>query len=147
MFIFSLVWTSDPIVPGPTAGALDRKASLYVVNTLILSSASPAHVHSRPKSYLTWKIPMCSLTKERGGLKEGQGLLFGQGYPYKTEFIDPLAEQCPRQTVTVQQSRTGAISSQNFCWKLQRSWEKRGWWDKTILSIQKSQSVASVVSW
>lgn len=63
----SLVWTSDPIVPAQTAGVLDRKAGLYVVNTLILSSASPAHVHSRPESYLTRKIPTCSSTKERGG--------------------------------------------------------------------------------
>lgn len=49
----SLVWTSHPIVPGSTAGVLDRKAGLYVVNTLILSSASPAHVPSRPESCLT----------------------------------------------------------------------------------------------
>lgn len=56
----SSVWTSDPIVPALTAGVLDRKAGLYVVNTLILSSASPAHVRSRPESYLTWKIPMSS---------------------------------------------------------------------------------------
>lgn len=51
--LISLVWTSDPIVPGPTAGVLDRKAGLYVVNTLIPSSASPAHVHSHPEPYLT----------------------------------------------------------------------------------------------
>lgn len=88
----SLVWTSDPIVPAQTAGVLDRKASLYVVNTLIPSSASPAHVHSRPESHLTQKIPMCSSAKERGGFQEGQGLLLGQAYPYKREFIDPVAE-------------------------------------------------------
>lgn len=111
MFILFHVWTSDPIVRGPTAGVLDRKASLCVVNTLILSSASPAHVHSRPKSYLTRKIPMCSLTKERGGLKAGRGPLFGQGYP----VIEPLAQQRLRQTETVQQGRTGMVSSQNFC--------------------------------
>lgn len=64
----SLVWTSDPIVPSLTAGALDRKAGLYMVNTLIPSSASPAHVHSRPECYLTWKKKnMCSSAKERGG--------------------------------------------------------------------------------
>lgn len=51
-FIF-LVWTSDPIVAASTAGVLDRKARHYVVNTLIPSSASPAHVRSRPESYLT----------------------------------------------------------------------------------------------
>ncbi len=103
----SLVWTSDPIVPALTAGVLDRKAGLYVVNTLILSSASPAHVHSRPESYLTQKVPTCSSTKERGGFWDGQGLLFGQAYPYKREFIDPVAEQSLRQTVTVQQSSKG----------------------------------------
>lgn len=49
----SLVWTSDPIVGLLTAGVLDRKAGLYVVNTLILTQTSSAHVHSRPESYLT----------------------------------------------------------------------------------------------
>ena len=33
---------------------------------------------------------MCSSAKERGGFKEGQGLLFGQAYPYKKTFIDPV---------------------------------------------------------
>lgn len=51
--LISPVWTSDPIVPGLTAGVLDRESDLFVVNTLIPSSASPAHVHSRPESYLT----------------------------------------------------------------------------------------------
>lgn len=51
--LISLVWRIDPIVSVPTAGLLDRKAFLYVVNTLIPSSASPAHVRSRPDSNLT----------------------------------------------------------------------------------------------
>lgn len=53
MFIYFPCFDIDPIVSGPTAGALDREAALNVVNTLILSSASSAHVHSRPKSSLT----------------------------------------------------------------------------------------------
>lgn len=53
LFIFHFfIWISDPIVPALTAGVLDRKAGLFVVNTLIRSSASLAHVHARPQSDL-----------------------------------------------------------------------------------------------
>lgn len=53
MFIYFSCFDIDPIVCGPTAGVLDREAALNVVNTLISSSASSAHVHSRPESFLT----------------------------------------------------------------------------------------------
>lgn len=46
--------------------------------------------------------------------------------------------------MTVKQSTKGAGSSQIFSRKLQHSWERRGWRDKTILPIQKSQSAASM---
>lgn len=56
MFIHVSCFDTDPIVSEAPAGVLDREAALSLVNTLIPPLASSTHIHSRPKSSLTWKI-------------------------------------------------------------------------------------------
>lgn len=73
MFINFPVCKSDPIVPVLTAGILDRKASPYVVNTLIPSSNPLVHIFTLIQS-LIWpeNIP-CALQ-----LREGVDWSWGQ---------------------------------------------------------------------
>lgn len=79
-----------PFVPTLTAGALDRKAGLYSGKQ---PDPFPAHVRSRPQPFLTRKVTTCSSSTGKWvDFRKDRHFCLVRLYPYKREFVDPVAE-------------------------------------------------------
>lgn len=109
MFINFPFCKSDPIVPVPTAGILDRKDGPYVVNTLIPSPNPLVHMFTLVHSLIWPENTPCALQLRKGG-----GLLFGGAYPIKREFIDLLPNSAPDRHRVFSGAVKGAGNCLNF---------------------------------